>query len=72
MTLSVDYHQALLDEVQELPEETLPALVQIVHLFKESLLQQRRQAAQTLQAEISQWDQLSDEALVEFERGLVL
>jgi hypothetical protein len=70
MTLSVDYRQALLDEVQELPEESLPALVQIVHLFKESLLQQRRQAVQMLQAEISQWDQLSDEALVEFERGL--
>jgi hypothetical protein len=39
-------------------------------LFKESILFQSRQAALALQAEFAQWDRLSDEALVEFEKGL--
>jgi len=45
-------------------------LLQIVRLFKESILFQSRQAALALQAEFAQWDRLSDEALVEFEKGL--
>jgi hypothetical protein len=65
-----EYHQALMDEVKDLPEEVFPNLLQIVHLFKESILLQSRQAALALQVELTQWDQLSDEALVEFEKGL--
>ncbi len=53
-----------------MPEEAFPNLLQIVHLFKESVLLQSRQAALALQAEFAQWDQLSDEALIEFEKGL--
>jgi len=53
-----------------LPEEAFPNLLQIVRLFKESILFQRRQAALDLQAEFTQWDRLSDEALVQFEKGL--
>jgi hypothetical protein len=64
------YQQALLDEVKELPEESLPNLLQIVHLFKESLLLQSRQAALALRAELAEWDRLSDEALTNFEKGL--
>jgi hypothetical protein len=70
MDTTVNYKQALLDEVQDLPEEALPNLLQIVHLFKESILIQSRQAALALQAEFDEWDQLSDEALVDFEQGL--
>jgi len=70
MDTMVNYKQALLDEVQDLPEEALPNLLQIVHLFKESILIQSRQAALALQAEFDEWDQLSDEALVDFEQGL--
>jgi len=70
MNEMTNYRQALLDEVQDLPEEALPNLLQIVHLFKESVLVQSRQAALVLQAEFDEWDQLSDEALVDFEQGL--
>ena len=66
----LDYHQALIDEIRELPEEAFPNLLQIVRLFKESLLSQSRQAALALQTEFTQWDRLSDEALVEFEKEL--
>jgi hypothetical protein len=66
----VNYQQALIDEVKDLPEEAFPNLLQIVRLFKESMLLQSRQAALALQEEFAQWDQLSDEALVEFEKSL--
>lgn len=66
----IEYQQALMDEVKELPEEAFPNLLQIVRLFKESVLLQSREAALALQEELAQWDQLSDEALVEFEKGL--
>lgn len=64
------YQQALLDEVKELPEEALPNLIQIVRLLKESILLQSRQAALALQEEFAEWDRLSDEALVNFEKDL--
>lgn len=66
----INYQQALMDEVKELPEEVFPNLLQIVRLFKESILLQSRQAALALQTEFAQWDRLSDEALVEFEKEL--
>ena len=60
---TINYRQALMDEVSELPEEAFPNLLQIVRLFKESILVQSRQAALSLQDEFEQWDSLSDEAL---------
>ncbi len=69
-SMAVNYQQALIDEMKELPEEAYPNLLQIVRLFKESILLQSRQTALALKDEFSQWDQLSDEALVEFEKGL--
>jgi len=70
MDKRLDYQQALMDELRELPEDAFPNLLQIVHLFKESLLSQSRQTALSLQREFAQWDHLSDEALLEFENGL--
>ena len=70
MDKSTNYQQALLNEVQGLPEEAFPNLLEIVRLFKESMLLQSRQAALALQEEFAQWDQLSDEALVDFEKDL--
>jgi hypothetical protein len=66
----IDYRQALLDEVEDLPAETLPNLLQIVHLYKESVLAQGQKAVLDLQGEFEEWDRLSDEALLEFEKGL--
>lgn len=70
MDAITDYRQALMDEIRELPEEAFPNLLQIIHLFKESVLLQSRQAAPSFHHELMQWDRLSDEALVEFEKGL--
>jgi len=70
MDMITDYRQVLIDEVQELPAEVFPNLLQIIRLFKESILSQSRHAAPALQEEFAQWDQLSDEALIEFEQGL--
>jgi len=70
MNKTPNYQQALIDEIKELPEEAFPNLLQIVRLFKESVLLQSRQTALALQTEFAQWDRLSDEALVEFEKGL--
>ena len=70
MEMTLNYQQALLEEVKDLPEETFPNLLQIVRLFKESILVQSRQAALALHTEFEQWDRLSDEALTEFEKGL--
>jgi hypothetical protein len=69
-TLTANYQQALMDEVKELPEEAFPNLLQIVRLFRESVVLQSRQAALALKDEFAQWDQLSDEALLEFEKSL--
>ena len=70
MDATTDYRQAVMDEIRELPEEAFPNLLQIIHLFKESVLFQGRQAALSLFHELAQWDQLSDEALAEFEKRL--
>ena len=67
---SANYRQELLKEVNDLPEETLPNLLQIIRLFKESVLTQSQQSVLALQNEFADWDKLSDEALVEFEKGL--
>lgn len=68
--MSSNFQQALLDEVKGMPDEVFPNLLQIVRLFKESILLQTRQAALALKEEMVQWDQLSDEALNEFEKSL--
>jgi len=65
-----DYQQVLLEEVQDLPDELFPNLLQIVHLYKESVLTHSQKTVLELQTEFDQWDQLSDEALLEFEKGL--
>jgi len=51
-------------------EEAFPNLLQIVRLFKESILLQSRQAALALHEEFAEWDRLSDEALMDFEKDL--
>jgi len=70
MNKATSYQQSLMDEVKDLPEEALPNLLQIVRLFKESVLFQSRQAALALHGEFAEWDRLSDEALLDFEKGL--
>ncbi|MBS4027035.1 MAG: hypothetical protein KGZ58_00240 [Ignavibacteriales bacterium] len=66
----MNFQQALMEEVRELPEEAFPNLLKIVHLFKESILVQQNQATITLREEFGQWGRLSDEALTGFEKSL--
>ena len=70
MSEQIDYRQALVDETKDVPDEALPNLLQIIRLFKESVLSQSRQAALDLQTEFAEWDRLSDEALTQFEKEL--
>ena len=65
-----DHQQALLEEVRDLPAEVFPNLLQIVHLYKESVLSQTQKGILEVQAELDDWDRLSDEALLEFEKSL--
>ena len=65
-----DHQQALLEEVRHLPAEVFPNLLQIVHLYKESVLSQTQKGILEVQAELDDWDRLSDEALLEFEKSL--
>lgn len=65
-----NYQQELMDEMEGLPDEAIPNLLQIVRLFKESILVQRHQAVEELREEFAQWESLSNEALHEFEKGL--
>lgn len=67
---TTNYQQALMNEIAGLPQEAYPNLLEIVRLFKESVLVQSRQAALALQDEFDQWERLSDKALVEFEKAL--
>ncbi len=66
---AVDFQEALLEEIEDLPVEAMPNLIQIVHLYKESVLARSQKATAELQAEFEDWDRLSDEALLEFEQG---
>ncbi len=61
--------QKLLEEVEGLPEDMLPNLIEIVRLFKASVFQAQQEVL-ALQTEFAAWDQLSDEALQGFGKGL--
>ena len=70
MIESLDYQQALLDEVKDVPKELLPNLVQIVRLYKQSILSYHTKEWSELQQEFKEWDILSDEALLDFEKDI--
>ncbi|MGC9333417.1 MAG: hypothetical protein ACP5JJ_04660 [Anaerolineae bacterium] len=65
---AIDFQEALLEELEDLPVEAMPNLIQIVHLYKESVLAQSQKAIAELQVEFEEWDRLSDEALLEFKK----
>lgn len=67
--MTIEYQQKLIDEVKDLPEDMFPNLLQIVHLFKASVLQTQHEMME-LDKELALWDRLSDEAMQEFEKGL--
>ena len=70
MKPSPDYQHILLDEVKDIPNDLLPNLLQIIRLFKQSILSQPAKEWDDLQHEFKEWDKLSDEALVNFKKDL--
>lgn len=70
MKASIDYQHTLLNEVKDIPQELLPNLLEIIRLFKQSILSQQTKKWDDLRQEFNEWDQLSDEALINFEKDL--
>jgi hypothetical protein len=70
MKASIDYQHTLLNEVKDIPQDLLPNLLEIVRLFKQSILSQQAKKWDDLRQEFNEWDQLSDEALINFEKDL--
>jgi len=70
MKASIDYQHTLLDEMKDIPQDLLPNLLQIIRLFKQSVLSQQAKKWEDLQQEFNDWDKLSDEALLDFEKDL--
>ena len=52
-----------------MPEEQISNLLKIIRIFKNSIIQQRKEDI-GLKKEFIEWDKLSDEAFVDFERKL--
>jgi hypothetical protein len=63
------YKQELLKEIKDLSDEQISYLVKITRIFKESIIQQK-ECDFGLKKEFEEWDDLSDEALLNLERTL--
>ncbi len=61
------YQKRILEEIKDLPEEQISNLLRIIRIFKNSIIQQRKEDLE-LKKEFREWDKLSDEAFVDFER----
>lgn len=66
---SLIYQKKILEEVKDLPEEQISNLLKIIRIFKNSFIKQRKEDV-GLKKEFKEWDKLSDEAFVNFERKL--
>ena len=64
---TLPYQKKILNEVKDLPEEQMPNLLKIIRIFKDSLKKQSS-GFEDLKQEFKEWDDLSDEALDNFER----
>ncbi len=69
MTVIEKYKEKVLNEIKDLSDEQISNLLQIIHIFKESLIHQRESDFE-LKKEFEDWDRLSDEAIIDFERTL--
>jgi len=63
------YQKKILEEVKDLPEEQISNLLKIIRIFKNSIIKQIKEDV-GLKKEFREWDKLSDEAFVNFERKL--
>ena len=69
MSTSLKYKDEVLSELEGLPDEQITNLIKIIRLFKESIIRQKEYDL-GLKTEFQEWDKLSDEAILDFERTL--
>jgi hypothetical protein len=69
MSTSLKYKDEVLSEIEGLPDEQITNLIKLIRLFKESIIRQKEYDL-SLKMEFQEWDKLSDEAVLDFERTL--
>jgi hypothetical protein len=67
--MQVKYEEEIIKELQNMPDEQILNLLNIIRIFKKSIVMQR-EADFYLKKEFIEWDTLSDEALNNFETNL--
>ena len=69
MSTSLKYKDEVLSKIEGLPDEQITNLIKLIRLFKESIIRQKEYDL-SLKMEFQEWDKLSDEAVLDFERTL--
>ncbi len=69
MHTQIKYEEEIMKELQNMPDEQVLNLLNIIRIFKKSIIMQR-EADFYLKKEFDEWDTLSDEALNTFEANL--
>ncbi|MEK6673461.1 MAG: hypothetical protein AABY42_08320 [Nitrospirota bacterium] len=69
MHTQMKYEDEIIKELQNIPDEQILNLLNIIRIFKKSIIMQR-EADFYLKKEFDEWDTLSDEALCNFEANL--
>ncbi len=69
MHTQVKHTAEIIKELQDVPEEQLPNLLNLIRIFKKSLTMQM-ETDLFLKQELEEWDILSNEALSNFETNL--
>ncbi len=69
MHTQMKYEDEIIKELQNIPDEQILNLLNIIRIFKKSIILQR-EADFHLKKEFNEWDTLSDEALCNFEANL--
>ena len=69
MSTSLKYKDEVLSKLEGLPDEQITNLIKVIRLFKESIIRQKEYDL-GLKTEFQEWDKLSDEVILDFERTL--
>ena len=69
MHTQIKYEEEIIKELQNIPDEQILNLLNIIRIFKKSIILQR-EVDFHLKKEFNEWDALSDEALSNFEADL--
>lgn len=69
MHTQINYKDEIIKELQNIPDEQILNLLNIIRIFKKSIILQR-EVDFYLKKELDEWDTLSDEALNNFEANL--